>query len=273
MISVITPCQNIISEGRYSFFKKMMSTLHEQTYQDFEHIVVDGYSKDGTVDLLHDYFKLGQINTLISEPDNNLYEAINKGLKRARGNYIHVMNSDDYFATDRFFEISLRALVKHHVDYTHADRIIIKRDGSPPSIKRGNERIAFFRMPFRYQTMLIKKDVYDELGPFDERYEIASDYKWMLKMILAGKRGYYMSRILIYSLDGGITLDRQKCIREVTQVLHECYGKRYGLDINECRDIYVREISPSLFSKITSNVTDKKIRNSLMHCYDQHQSN
>ncbi|MBP6943094.1 MAG: glycosyltransferase [Candidatus Buchananbacteria bacterium] len=268
MISVITPCKNVISEGREAFFRKMMETLRAQTYQDFEHILVDSDSKDGTASLLSAYVKSGHITTLISEPDNNLHEALNKGLKIAQGEYIYVMNTDNYFATDTFFERSLDALKKYAVDYTHGDRIIVKRDGSPFTVKKGDLRVAFYRMPFRYQTMIIKKEVYDELGAFDESFKIASDYKFMLKLILAGKRGYYFPESLIYSLDGGITKDRQVCINEVTQVLFECYGETYGLTVSDCRNIYTRKISPELFSKICAQVKNQEILESIQYGYE-----
>lgn len=268
MISVITPCKNVISQGREVFFRKIMALLRDQTYQDFEHILVDGGSEDGTTDLLKEYLKSGQIDTLISEKDNNLYEAINKGLKLVNGEYIYMMNTDDYFATEKFFEKSLKAIDKYKVDFTHADRVIVRRDNGPSYVKKGDERVAFFRMPFRWQTMLIKKEIYDEFGPFDERFEIASDYKFMLNMLLAGKKGYYFPEVFIYSLDGGITKDRQKCITEVTQVLFECYGEKYGLTLDDCKNIYQKTISPDLFSKIISNVKDRRILESLRYCYE-----
>jgi glycosyltransferase involved in cell wall biosynthesis len=269
MISIITPCKNIISEGRVEFFRKMMATLYEQTYQDFEHIVVDSDSKDGTAELLQEYVKLGQIDILISEKDNNLHEAMNKGLKLAKGEFIYIMNSDDYFATKLFFERSLDTIKKYNVDFTHADRIIVKRDGGASTIKKGDERVAFFRMPFRYQTMILKKELYDEFGPLDEKYKIASDYKFMMKMLLAGKKGHYFPEVFIYSLEGGITKDRDLCIQEVSQVLYECYGQKYGLTLEDCRNIYLRRINPKLFSKLLSNIKDKKIIDSLTYCYKE----
>lgn len=244
-----------------------METLRDQTYRDFEHILVDGGSEDGTLELLNEYVGSGHIDVLISEKDNNLHEAINKGLQLVTGRYIYVMNTDNYFATNDFFERSLQALEEYRVDYTHGDRIIERRDGGSPSVKKGDERVAFFRMPFRWQTMLMKKDIYDEFGPFDERFKIASDYKFMLKMILAGKKGYYFPEALIYSLDGGITADRETCVDEVSQVLFEAYGEQYGLTLGDCRHIYKRTISPELMTKIRASILDPKILVSLEYCY------
>ncbi|MDO8650486.1 MAG: glycosyltransferase [Candidatus Berkelbacteria bacterium] len=268
MISIITPCKDIVLQGREAFFKKMMQTLQAQTYKDFEHILIDGGSKDGTVELLQKYLEVGLIDTLVSEHDNNLHEAINKGLKIAKGEYIYVMNTDNYFSTSKFFERSLEALEKHHVDYTHGDRIIIRRDGEAPYVKKGDERVAYFRMPFRWQTMLIRRKVYDKFGPFDEKYEIASDYKFMLKMLLAGTKGYYFPEIFIYSLDGGITTDRKKCVKEVSSVIFESYGKKNNLTIVDCKSIYQRRITPKLYAKLTSEIKDDRILKSLKYCYE-----
>ena len=248
----------------------MIETLYSQTYKDFEHIVIDGGSKDGSMDLLEKFHKEGRINILISEDDKNVYEAMNKGLKSAKGEFVHIMNSDDYFTDNDFFTDSLLEFEKRGVDYTHGNRRIISRkDGSFVSIKKGDERTAFFRMPFRFQTMLIRKSIYDEIGPFDEKYHIASDYKFMIKMLLAGKRGYYFDKVFICSLDGGISGDRRGCIGEVSRVLYECYGKRYDLTLGECKKIYTQNISKALFTKILTNVKDERIKGSLVYCYEQ----
>lgn len=268
MISVITPCKNIIRDGREPFFRKMISSLYGQTVQDFEHIVIDGASTDGTVDILQEYQQRGCIDILISEHDRNVNEAMNKGIQLARGEYIHVMNSDNYFTDTRFFAKSLHELHTHQVDFTHADRSIMTREGKLLGIKRGDERAAFFKMPFRYQTMLIKREVYDVVGPFDEKYDIAADYKFMLEMLFAGKRGIYIPETFICSLDKGITSDRAKVVREVTQVLYECYGQKYGLTLDDCQHIYLQHISPELFVKICTHISDERIKESLKYCYE-----
>ena len=269
MISVITPCKNIIRDGREACFRKMMESLRGQSCRDFEHIVIDGASGDGTVELLREYAAAGEIDVLRSEPDKNVHEAMNKGLRLARGEYVYMMNSDNYFTCRDFFEMSLRELEREQADFTHADRLIISRTGAPSMVKRGDERAAFFRMPFRYQTMLIRKAVYDETGPFDESYEIAGDYKFMIKMLLAGKRGCYLPRTVLCSLDGGISSDRGRCVSEVSRVLFETYGADSGLSMEECRQIYLRNISAELYAKIRSRIRDRRIVESLEYCREK----
>ncbi|MDD5396536.1 MAG: glycosyltransferase family 2 protein [Candidatus Moranbacteria bacterium] len=269
MISVITPCYNIIKDGREEYFHKMMKSVHEQTYKDIEHIFIDGGSNDGTLEILKKYQDKGWIDKLISEKDTGIYEALNKGIGLARGEFINIMNTDDYFTDKNFFSRSIVEIEKHDVDFTHADKIIKSRKWERDAIKRGDERVAFFRMPFRHQTMIVRKNVFDELGLFDEKYKIASDYKFVLQMLLANKRGHYLPEIHVCSLDGGISSNRQKCIEEVSQVLFECYGKKYHLTAMDCNRIYIRKIPLLLLLKIILLVKNNKIRNSLVYNYLQ----
>jgi len=269
MISVITPCLNICSDGREAYFHKMMKSVHEQTYNDIEHIIIDGGSSDVILEVLRQYEEKGWVAKLISEKDSGIYEAINKGIKLARGEYINIMNTDDYFLSKDFFAISISNIEKHEVDFTHADKIIKSREGKEDMIKRGDERVAFFRMPFRHQTMIVKKNVFDELGLFDEKYKIASDYKFVLQMLLSNKKGYHIPEIYVCSLDGGISSNREKCIEEVSHVLFECYGDKYHLTTKDCNKIYIRKIPLLLLLKIVLFVKNKKIRNSLVYNYAQ----
>lgn len=267
MISIITPCKDVIAGRRASFFHKMIETLFSQTYSDFEHIVVDGASRDGTKGLLEKYQKEGKIHILISGPDQNVHEAMNKGIKIARGDVIHVMNSDNYFTSNTFFERNLEKLEQGY-DFTHGDRSIETREGQFLGIKKGDIKTAYFRMPFRFQTMLIKRTVYNEIGPFDESYEIAGDLKFMLAMLKLGKKGFYFPEVFINSLDGGISSNREQCIEEVSRVLFESYGEESGLTLDECSMIYKREISNELYKKIQAQVKDETIRDSLELCYE-----
>lgn len=265
MISVITPCLNIIQDGRKDFFAKMMDSIHNQTYSNIEHIIIDGYSKDGTLELLEEYKKRNWNIKLIFEERRGIYSAMNKGIKLAKGKYINIMNTDDYFIDNNFFGLSISKIEELGVDFTHADRIIKSRTGKPDYVKRGNQRNAYFRMPFRHQTMIVKKEIFDEVGLFDETYKIAADYKWTLEMLLSDKKGYYFPRVFVCSLDGGVSSNREKCIEEVSRVLYESYGKECGLILKDCKDIYLRKRSVLLISKVLSQIKDNKIKDSIFY--------
>jgi hypothetical protein len=116
-------------------------------------------------------------------------------------------------------------------------------------------------------SMVVKKDVFNELGLFDENYVIASDYKWVINMLLLNKKGFYLPRLIICSLDGGASSNREKCIEEVSEILFESYGKIYDLNLDECQKIYLRKISFSLLIRILFNIKNWKIKKSLIYCY------
>lgn len=266
MISVITPCYNLIKENRAAWFEKMMRSAHEQSYPDIEHIAVDDGSSDETAELLEKYRKDGWLDQVIKKEHVGIYHTMNQGLKTARGEYVNIMNTDDYILDNDFFKESIALLEKTGADFSHGDRIIKSREGLPDAKKKGDEKTAFFRMPFRHQTMIVRKKVFDEIGLFDENYRIASDYKWILKMLLSGKRGIYMPKTFICSLDGGASSNRQGCIDEVSRIIHETYGEKYGLSLEECRRIYSRKIKLPLMLKILSAVKDRRIKKSLLYC-------
>lgn len=269
MISVITPCLNIRKDNRLEYFHRMMNNIHNQTWTDLEHIIIDGNSNDGTMEVLRKYHEKGWVNQLISEKDNGIYSAINKGIIASNGEFVQIMNTDDYFLDADYFRKSMIALQNRQIDFTHADRIIKSRNGKPDYVKRGDEKIAFFRMPFRHQTMIVRRTVFDEIGLFDENYKIAADYKFALQMLLAGKKGHYFPETVLCSLDGGISSNKEKCIQEASRVLYETYGQGNNLAPADCKAIYLRKISSSLHSKILANIKNQRILDSLEICYKQ----
>jgi len=268
MISVITPCLNLIKEGRKESFEKMMLSVHDQSYKPIEHIVVDGNSKDGTLGLIKKYKAKGWISkVIILKRNRKIYASLNRGILASKGQYINIMNTDDYITDKNFFNKSISMIKNERLDFTHADRRVNSKEGKRSWIKKGNEKQAFFRMPFRHQTMIVKKQLFKEIGLFDEKYKVASDYKWIMKMLLAGKKGKHIPRVFISSLEGGISSNRKLCIKEVSQVLYEIYGKKYNLSREDCKNIYLRKINLKLLKKIMVNIKNWKIKISLLYCF------
>lgn len=272
MISVITPCLDLYSDNRTEYFEKMMESIHGQTYTDIEHIIVDGESSDGTLELLVAYQKHGWVNTLITEKDSGVYEALNKGISCSNGEYIQIMNTDDYFIDRNYFKKCIDALEKKEIDFVHANKIIESKYDGSESVKRGDESVAFFKMPFRHQTMVVRRGIFtNTITPFDTSYEIAADYKFVIEMLMRGKKGRHFTDIVLRSRSGGLSSNREKCIQEVSRVLYECYGNAYNLTIEDCVSIYTQNISADLFTKIQKYIQDPLIVSSLRICYEQSQ--
>lgn len=178
--SIITVCYN--SEQT---IQKTLQSIKDQTYKNIEYIIIDGGSTDSTLAIINKYKDI--VDILVSEPDNGIYDAMNKGLKLATGDYIGFLNSDDYYSQDIFEEYSL-ALVKKDYDFIYSDSIFFdnKKSWIAKGIDFGTKK--FFNhsncyQPFCHQTLYIKRYVYNHLGFFDTSFNIAADYDFFLRMI------------------------------------------------------------------------------------------
>lgn len=173
--TIITVCYNSKSTIRQTF----ESILH-QTYYNIEYIVVDGGSTDGTLDLIKEYEPLfeGRMKW-ISEPDNGIYDAMNKGIYMASGDLVGIINSDDYYEPDAV-ENMLSAMENEPYQILY---------GAVRTINNGMEQnIAIYSHMFLRESMIahpgcfITKQLYDELGVYDTQFISAADYDFMLRM-------------------------------------------------------------------------------------------
>ena len=128
LVTVITATYNLIKSKREKFIIQCLESVHNQHYSNIEHIVIDGASDDGTLPLLKKYESLGWIK-LFSEPDTGIYDAMNKGILKANGKYVSILNSDDFFHDPEGIAISVRLLEENDADYSYADARVLKKLG------------------------------------------------------------------------------------------------------------------------------------------------
>jgi glycosyltransferase involved in cell wall biosynthesis len=110
-VTVITVSYNLIENDREETFNDCLKSVHSQTHKNIEHIVIDGASTDGTIDLIKKYADKGWI-TYLSEPDRGVYDAMTKGVNLAKGEYIYFLNTDDKFFDDLVVEDVLKVFKK-----------------------------------------------------------------------------------------------------------------------------------------------------------------
>lgn len=96
LITIVTITYNLIKAGREQTFRQCVESVHNQTYKNIEHIIIDGASNDGSLDLIKEYEDKGWIKCY-SEPDKGIFDAMNKGIRLAKGVYVNFLNTDDYF--------------------------------------------------------------------------------------------------------------------------------------------------------------------------------
>jgi glycosyltransferase involved in cell wall biosynthesis len=179
-ISILTPVYN-----RKDFVKAAVESVLAQNHPDYEHIVIDGGSTDGTLEILARYPHLKVVN----EPDAGMYDAINKGLTLASGEIIGFLNSDDLLARDIFADIE-RLFIDNGPDAVAGEAIVFSEDGpDKPVLKfspRGGDllRLASVGNPF-FNAWFFRKSVFAKIGKFDPGYRITADREFMLRFALS----------------------------------------------------------------------------------------
>lgn len=174
-VSVITVCLNSAAT-----IERTIKSVLGQTYPDIEYIVVDGGSTDGTLNILDRY--RDQIDRLISEPDHGVYDAMNKGIRSASGDWIHILNADDHYVGPDVLERAVRRLIPGRTNYF--------------SILRECKGIVTdeHRFPYRHWKMyvsaklphpglIVGREQYQEIGLYDAKLRIAADHDLILRMV------------------------------------------------------------------------------------------
>ena len=179
-ISIITVCYN----SEKTIARTFESILHE-TNQNYEYIVIDGASKDNTLQIIKEYEpKFQGKMTYISEPDQGIYDAMNKGIKKATGELIGILNSDDYYEPN-----ALDIMECEYEKQKLQGKTDIVLYGSMRSLIDGKEMaIEFYHHDFlgkvmiNHPTCFVSKSVYEKYGLFDTNYKSAADLELMLRL-------------------------------------------------------------------------------------------
>lgn len=201
-ITVITAVFN----NRAHIAEALESVL-AQGHPDVELIVIDGNSGDGTLEVLQAY--AGRINVLVSEPDRGIYDALNKGLRLARGDVVGFLHSDDLFAD---------AAVLSRVAAAFDDPAVCAVYGDLQYVRKGDTRRVvrhWKSAPFRarllargwmppHPSLYVRREWYERIGGFDTRYRIAADYFSILQLFSQpGFKAVYLPQVLVKMRVGG----------------------------------------------------------------------
>lgn len=168
----------------------MLSVL-EQTFKNYEYVVVDGASTDGSVGVIKEYVPLfGEKMKWISEPDNGIYNAMNKGIKMACGEYIQILNSGDVLAGQDVESRMYEEVNKTWPSIIYGNMVKCFPDGRRVCDKcfAGQEitLLGMYRGTLNHDPVWVKRELFEKYGYYDERLRIVSDWKWYLQAIVLG---------------------------------------------------------------------------------------
>lgn len=173
LITIITPTYNVEDS-----LEATIKSIIEQDYDNIEHIIVDGASTDGTLDIIKKYES--KITKYVSEPDKGIYEAMNKGVNLATGSYINIMNSADTFTSKDTISKAVQIIKKKEIKgIYYGDANVVGKDSV--KVKVSDPEFLYERMSISHQACFVHTDLYREF-PFNETLKIASDFEFFHTM-------------------------------------------------------------------------------------------
>ena len=214
-ISVVTVCRN--AEAHLS---GCLQSVANQSWPDLEHIIIDGASTDGTLDLVRAF---PHVQIMISEPDKGIYDAMNKGLKHVTGDFVLFLNADDrFYASDSVARAVEAIAANPGADVYYGPLEVRTRDGfphifHPPPPNEAPEFLVQGCLP--HQSTLARPSVFERTGPFDLRFRCHADYDWFLKIFIDPSISVKVLDVVIGSfLEGGVSSQLEKGQAEVFQI-------------------------------------------------------
>ena len=219
-VTIITVCYN-----RSKTIEESIQSVISQNYDNIEYIIIDGNSNDGTQEIIQSY--ADNISKFVSEPDNGMYDAINKGLRLATGDIVGLMHSDDEFYDENVISnIVAEFMLSNDIEAIYGNGIYITNDADRKRVRNriGGEfslkRIKNGWLPL-HPTVYIKRSCLNQHGLYDLDYKIASDTEFLLRYLYKYKiKTIYINAYIVKMKMGGFSTSKSRAI----QVLKEDYN-------------------------------------------------
>jgi glycosyltransferase involved in cell wall biosynthesis len=201
-ISIIT-----VSYNSASTIKDTFESILLQTHSDIEYIVIDGNSSDGTVSIIKEYeLKFNGKMKWISESDNGLYDAMNKGIKMATGDIVGILNSDDYYISNDVISSVVNVMSDKNINSCYGNIIYIKKGKPYRYWKSGNYKSFKFGWMPPHPAFFVRKSIYEKYGLFRLDCESAADYELMLRFLEKEKiTTFWIDKIFTLMRTGGVS--------------------------------------------------------------------
>jgi glycosyltransferase involved in cell wall biosynthesis len=197
LVSIITVVYNN-KQG----MEKTLCSIASQTYTALEYIVIDGGSTDGTTEIISRF--QDKISILISEPDKGIYDAMNKGLRLAKGELIGIINSGDFYENDAVDMVVNSYHENPQAAIFHGILRVFDESGQVKSII-GNHSSFLDKGMIEHPTCFVKREIYQKYGVFNLAYQSSSDYDFMLRMKKLKVNFMFIEKILANYYTGGIS--------------------------------------------------------------------
>lgn len=226
-VSILT-----INRNNFLGLEKTLKSVASQSYKDFEYIIIDGASTDNSVEVIKKYEADFANLKCVSEPDSGIYNAMNKGIRMASGDYIQILNSGDCLAAPDVTEKMISALEKaNYPSIIYGNMVKCFPDGRKIVDKSfaGQEitMLGMYTGTLNHDSAYIHRDLFKKYGYYDENLRIVSDWKWYLQAIIFGeeKPKYVDINVTFFDMTGVSETNKNLEHAEREQVLKQLFPK------------------------------------------------
>ncbi len=230
-VSIIT-----ITYNSEQTIENTIQSVLNQTYKNIEYIIIDGLSSDKTLSIIDKY--KNSISKIVSEKDNGLYDALNKGIAIATGDVIGLIHSDDFFIDNNVIQDYVSVFTKTNADAVYANLYYVEKDNTNKITRKwksGNYTLNAFKWGWMppHPTFFVKKDCYAKYGGFNMHLKTAADYELMLRFIHKQKiKLSYLNKFTVKMRVGGksnITLKNR---------INANLEDRKAWELNQCKPFW-----------------------------------
>jgi len=228
-VSIVTTTYNSAATLRDT-----LESVKAQDYSNIEHILVDGRSSDTTVDIIASYPHVAQY---VSEEDQGLYDAINKGIRMSTGDIVGILNSDDFFPDSTVISSIVKAFEENKVDAVYGDIAFVKPEDLKKIVRYYSskkfhpKKFARGYMP-AHPSFYAKRSCFEKLGYYQLDYKIAADFELLMRFFMDPNiRTHYIQKVIVYMRTGGVS-NKNVLSRYILnkEIIKAC--KENGVDTN-----------------------------------------
>ncbi len=204
-----------IITATYNSSKTITDTIRSvinQSYPDIEYIIIDGASKDNTIDMVETFRnQLGDRLRVISEPDKGIYDAMNKGIEMATGDVVGILNSDDFFTSDTVIEKLVETFKSNDIDAVYGDIHFVSADNLQKCTRYySSKRFSPWKLRFGFMpahpSFYAKKSILKTAGPYKTDYKIGADYEMMVRLFIKQQiNALYLPLDFVTMRTGGVS--------------------------------------------------------------------
>ena len=242
-ISVVTPVLNCVNSIRST-----IESVLQQSHTNVEYIIIDGGSTDGTLDIIKEY--QDKVDLILTGKDRSIADAMNKGMNKATGLTIGILNADDTYLLD-----TLREVCKSYERYPnavlHGDMRVFSSDVSYYDVKAVDNPNFKKGMVINHPTMFIPRNIVNEFGDYDEDFQICGDWEICIRYFLNNVRFERINKIMTYYKIGGVSTTRPSIVFDEMHKIREKYSLYKFIDFRYMREIILILIFRNNVTKIS----------------------